>query len=63
MCEKEQLLNALYRLYRLKDEGKNVDTLIAKYEAMLYSKVEEPEGIEGVYYSIEQDDFHYERGA
>jgi len=32
---KQEIINELYRLYRLKEEGKNVDSLIAELEAKL----------------------------
>lgn len=38
-----ELMNELYKLYRLRDEGKKVDDLIAKLEAKLFGKVEEEE--------------------
>jgi hypothetical protein len=36
---KEQIIQELARLYRLREEGKNVSSLIAKYEAMLCEKM------------------------
>lgn len=34
--DKQQILDELARLYRLRDEGKKVDTLIAKLEQQLW---------------------------
>jgi hypothetical protein len=33
---KQEVLNALSRLYRLQEEGKKVDCLIAEYEELLF---------------------------
>lgn len=39
--EREAALQALANLYRLKDEGKHVDSLIAELEEKLFSKIED----------------------
>ena len=33
--DKQEIINELYRLYRLKEQGKDVDSLIAELEAKL----------------------------
>jgi len=40
MQTKEELVAQLCRLYRLRDEGKRVDKLIEKCEALLFGKIE-----------------------
>lgn len=37
---KQELINELARLYRLRDEGKNVDSLIVELEAQLCELIE-----------------------
>ena len=39
--DKEEIVNVLSQLYRLREEGKNVEATIAKYEALLCSKCDE----------------------
>ena len=36
--DKEQILNELQKLYRLRDEGKNVDVLIYELEEQLFGE-------------------------
>ena len=43
LCDlREALLQELARLYRLKEEGKKVDSLIEECEKKLYGEVEKP---------------------
>ena len=39
--ERDAILQELARLYRLRDEGKHVETLIAKLEEQLFGAIDE----------------------
>lgn len=39
--DKQEILNILFQLYRLRDEGKNVEVLIEEMEDKLFEIVEE----------------------